>query len=240
MAGMTRAGAVAAVLGAIAAGSYAVYANRALEARLAESEATLAALRAEALACESARRAERTTLEARARACETPAAGAGETGAVEVSRDLTATPDARRGPTPAEREAAVRAHLFERLAAAFPDDRLSPDEQREAVDLLMEIRALRALQRGHGLDARMPPDRRDALLDAQYELEALTGMGVSELLLAMDAEASRRIQRPGDAAPPIDGATRKRFADEAARILGIAEPGSVERLDGDRWVEDDG
>ncbi len=140
-------------------------------------------------------------------------------------------------PDNAPREALVRALFEKRVSEAFPDERMDAGTREAVVDLLMRIRSLRALRRGHGLADDTPPEIADALYQAQLDLADLTGLGVGELLEAIQAPEERRAVRPHEARGVDEGEVRKRFADEMARRLGVTEPGQTEVYEDGKWRE---
>jgi hypothetical protein len=146
----------------------------------------------------------------------------------EPSLDAAVGADEKRG-------AVVRSHLERQIRSAFEDGELDERAQSRAVDLLMRIRALRSLQGGRDLDESTPDERRDELVDTQRELQSLTGMGVGEFLRRIDVAAEGRSVVPDQAPEIMPGEERKRFADEAARTLGIVAPGSKEIFEDGEW-----
>jgi hypothetical protein len=139
--------------------------------------------------------------------------------------ELLVTPEGSLLKSPEEREAYVRAHLERRIAAAFPEESMDERTREEAVELLVRIRALRAQRGGAETSGRGRPD---ALGDAEGEFIDLTGMGVGEFLAQINAREAARSPGSQAAERPLEGEEVKRFADEADRLLGISEPGSVE------------
>jgi len=137
----------------------------------------------------------------------------------------------------------VRAHLARRIAAVDPDGEMDEATRRTAVDLLAQLRALRAKapetggEEGEGEDAARYADslRESERRRVEEEFADLTGESVGEFLARIAEPSPERARRPGEAEPLLDGAARKRFADEVTRMLGVAEPGSVEVLEGGEW-----
>jgi len=211
--------------------------DRGLRSRLAESRSQLEEVRRERDAasaqlgrCEAQQAAlgpDRSACECPEMACpdwpESPGASPAATG-----RELA---DASEARTQRTRE------LFDRkLEAAYGSEgalgRLDAPTRRAVVDRLMEIRSLRSRSVDPELDPVGAERSAVALHDAEQSVFELTGLGVGELLHELE-------RRPGPREPPPEGfeegAVRKRFADEISRQLGIAEPGTVEVLEGDDW-----
>lgn len=135
--------------------------------------------------------------------------------------------------TPAAgRDAALRAYLEARVARA--GDELDEATQREVVELLFRVRKLR--QNASGTTA--PDEARTQALElsvAEEEFTRLTGEGVGEFLNRVAEPVPARSRAASEETPLLDGAERKRFADEVSRMLGVTEPGAVEVLEDGDW-----
>jgi len=161
--------------------------------------------------------------------CATP--GASEAGAAGSTRSNEPASDEQR-------QAAVRAYLERRVAAADPDGEMDDATRRTALELLTRIRALRSRTRAAGEERDEHAQAAD-LSQAEDEFTRVTGEGVGEFLARIAEPAPARPRRPGEEPPLLEGAERKRFADEVSRLLGVAEPGSVEVLQRGAWRDED-
>ncbi len=151
---------------------------------------------------------------------------------------VAAAPNGTRLESSEQRSAYVREHLEEKLATAFEPGDMDEATRAEVLDLLLEIRELHAEGEGAPLDDPAVSASRDALVGAQERLTELTGLGVGELLRTLDAGSPGRSLRPEEGGAELEGEERKRFADEASRMLGVTQPGSVEVLRDGEWVEE--
>ncbi len=129
----------------------------------------------------------------------------------------------------------VRADLERRFASSFDDDELDADTRTAAIELLLRFRDLR--REIAAADEGEAPDLRSRLREIENDIIDQTGMGVSELLAETRKGEPGVSLRPEEATAPGDGEVRKRFEDEIAVQLGIAEPGSVEVREGGEWRE---
>lgn len=150
-------------------------------------------------------------------------------------------PDGRHLRTNQELEDWARQHLDRRVAAAFPEQQqggMSAEQRHDVVRLLMEFRELRQAQLAGGVNDAGGAVLRDELFHKQAQFSQLTGLGIGEFLSAIAAPEPAVATDVLVAEAPAVGEERKRFADETARALGIAEPGSRKVLDDHgRWRE---
>ena len=210
--------------------AYAVYSSVALHTRLQRAEAALN----RALVTQHELEARLQVAESRP-ATDAEAACNCDDGDVAASETIVIAPDGTRLASPEARTAYFRSHLERRMEASFPPDRFDAATREAIVDLLVEIRALRTSETRVAVNDPRPSVERDAMIQAQEELSALTGMGVGELLHELDGGEAGTSTTPRQAVPPLDGEERKRFPDEIARILGVTEPGSVEVMQDGEW-----